>query len=167
MNLGASLKPCGPVLDAKAAERARDIVAETVWSPTLEAAWPALAPVFGASPYLAGLARRDPERLDALLVSDPDARLADILARTAAVAELTPEAAQAPLRLLKQELHLLTAIADLGGAWDLDQVTGALTRFADAAVVSALACAARAEVEAGRLKALGEAAPVPGWFCIA
>mgnify|MGYP001199840433 CR=1 FL=1 len=163
------LRPCGPVLDAKAAERAREIIAETVWTPELETAWPALAPVFGASPYLAGLARRDPERLAALLADDADARLTDILQRTSAVAALMPTDAVRPLRLLKQELHLLTAICDLGGIWDLDQVTGALTRFADAAVASALESAARGELDAGRLIRLGdgEHGPVPGWFCIA
>src|SRR5262249_10937916 len=69
----------------------------------------------------------------------------------------------------KAELHLLTALADLGGVWDLDAVTGALTRFADASVASALAIAARGELEAGRLTRVGEGreGPVPGWFCIA
>jgi glutamate-ammonia-ligase adenylyltransferase len=80
-----------------------------------------------------------------------------------------PAEAEAPLRLLKQELHLLTALADLGGVWDLDQVTGALTRFADAAVAAALTSAAGGELDAGRLTRLGsgEQGPVPGWFCIA
>ncbi|MEW5685125.1 MAG: bifunctional [glutamine synthetase] adenylyltransferase/[glutamine synthetase]-adenylyl-L-tyrosine phosphorylase [Pseudomonadota bacterium] len=167
--IAEALKPCGPVLDQRAADRAREIVSGTVWTPELETAWPALAPVFGASAYLASLARRNPQRLADLLASDPDARLADILARTAAVGDLLPEAAQAPLRLLKQELHLLTALADLGGVWDLDQVTGALTRFADAAVAASLMSAARGELEAGRLTRLGEGeqGPVPGWFCIA
>lgn len=167
--LGHGLTPCGPVADAKAAERAREIIADSAWTPAMEQAWPALAPVFGAAPYLAGLARRDAKRLGALLDSDPDARLEDLLARTAAVAELLPDQAMAPLRLLKQELHLLTALADLGGLWDLDQVTGALTRFADAAVTAALWSAARGEQESGRLAKLGEGAggPAPGWFCIA
>ena len=145
------LRACGPVLDAKAAERAREIVAGAVWTPDLETAWPALAPVFGASPYLASLARRDPQRLAAMLADDPDVRLAAILAQTVEVGNLLPEAAMAPLRLLKQELHLMTALADLGGAWDLDQVTGALTRFADAALGAALCSAARGELDAGRL----------------
>ncbi len=167
--LAGRLRPCGPVLDAKAAERAREIVADRVWTPELETAWPALAPVFGASPYLASLARRDPPRLAALLADDPETRLASILARTAQVAALTPDAAAAPLRLLKQELHLLTALCDLGGVWGLDQVTGALTHFADAAVAASLESAARGELDAGRLTRLGEgeAGPVPGWFCIA
>ncbi|WP_296600100.1 bifunctional [glutamine synthetase] adenylyltransferase/[glutamine synthetase]-adenylyl-L-tyrosine phosphorylase [Phenylobacterium sp.] len=167
--LADGLKPCGPVLDARAAERARDIIADRAWTPELERAWPALAPVFGASPYLAGLARRDPSRLAALLADDPEVRLADILHRTQAVADLLPEAAQSPLRLLKQELHLLTALADLGGVWALDQVTGALTRFADAAVTASLWSAARGELDSGRLLRLGngERGPVPGWFCVA
>ena len=152
-----------------AAERAREVVAESVWSQALAAAWPALAPVFGASPYLASLARRDPERLASLLAAPPDARLESLLARTAAAAALDGEEAARALRRLKSELHLLTALADLGGVWDLDQVTGALTRFADAAVAAALSVAARAELEAGRLARLGEGpeGPVPGWFCIA
>jgi glutamate-ammonia-ligase adenylyltransferase len=167
--MAANLRPSGPVLDARAAERLRGVIAERVWTPELEQAWPALAPVFGASPYLAGLARRAPERLAALLADDPQARLADILNRTEAVAGRLPDEAMGLLRILKQELHLLTALADLGGVWDLDQVTGALTRFADASVSAALTSAARGEIEAGRLLSLGvgERGPVPGWFCIA
>jgi glutamate-ammonia-ligase adenylyltransferase len=167
--LAAQVRPSGPVVDAKAVERIRKTIAAVVWTPDLEQAWPALAQAFGASPYLTSLARRDPKRLEALLADEPLARLDDILRRTVAVADLTPDAAQASLRLLKQELHLLTALADLGGAWDLDQVTGALTRFADASVVAALTSAARGELESGRLIRLGvgERGPVPGWFCIA
>ena len=169
MALALSLKPCGPVVDDKAAVRAREFIGQALWTDRLEQAWPALAPVFAASPYLASLARRDPQRLDQLLAADPDARLDDILRRTAAAADLDLEDAKARLRELKAELHLLTALCDLGGVWDLDQVTGGLTRFADAAVASALVVAARGEVEAGRLARLGEGAegPVPGWFCIA
>jgi glutamate-ammonia-ligase adenylyltransferase len=160
------MRPCGPLIDARAAARTHEIVGQ---APAIAAAWPALEPIFGASHYLAGLARRDPARLAAILESDPDARLEDVLARTAAVAEGAPEAAGAALRRLKAELHLLTALADLGGVWDLDAVTGALTRFADAAVASALAAAAREELAAGRLTRLGAGreGPVPGWFCIA
>src|SRR6185437_6670940 len=169
MALADQLKPCGPVVDAKAAERVRGAVAEALWTPRLEQAWPALAPMFAASSYLASLARRDPARLDGLLASAPDASLEAILRRTAGAAVLDAVTAPGRLRGLKAELHLLTALADLGGAWALDQVTGALTRFPDAAVAAALRVAARGELEAGRLTRLGEGAegPVPGWFCIA
>ncbi|WP_411288255.1 bifunctional [glutamine synthetase] adenylyltransferase/[glutamine synthetase]-adenylyl-L-tyrosine phosphorylase [Phenylobacterium sp.] len=162
MTLAQSLKPCGPTLDAKAAARARDLVKDAK-------AWPALEPVFAASPYLARLARRYPKMLADLLASEPQVRLESLLKRTAKVAALDLDHAQPALRHLKAELHLLAALADLGGVWDLDQVTGALTRFADTAVQAALVVAARGEVEAGRLTGLGagDEGPVPGWFCIA
>ena len=165
-NLGARMRPCGPVIDAKAAARTHEVLGA---APGIEAARPALEPIFGASSYLSGLARRDPTRLAALLADEPDRRLADLLDRTAAVADGEVEAASGALRRLKAELHLLTALADLGGVWDLDAVTGALTRFADASVQAALAIAARQELAAGRLTRLGEGreGPVPGWFCIA
>jgi glutamate-ammonia-ligase adenylyltransferase len=168
-----SLAPCGPIVDARAAERVRETLvlaaAAEGWSPLLETAWPALAPVFGASAYLGGLARRDPGRLRDLLASEPQARFDDLLVRTAALAGAGWEDAKRDLRRLKAEAHLLIALADLGGLWDLDAVTGALTRFADAALATALRVAAQAELEAGRLTAVGQGAhgPVPGWFCIA
>ncbi len=160
--LSERLTPCGPVVDEKAAARAREALGALP-------AWDALAPVFGASPYLASLARRDPDRLRTLLGADPDERAADLLRRTTEAADLGPKEAEVALRRLKAELHLLTALCDLGGVWDLDAVTGALTRFADAAVASALAVAAKVELDAGQLTRLGEGAegPVPGWFCIA
>jgi len=167
--LGARMRPCGPVFDPKAAARAREILADSGEVPGLDAAWPALEPIFGASPYLTGLARREPARLQTLLEADPDQRLEDILVRTAALAQAEPAVARRELRWLKAELHLVTALADLGGVWDLDDVTGALTRFADAAVCAALAVSAREELAAGRLTRLGvgEEGPAPGWFCIA
>ena len=163
MKLGEAIRPCGPVIDAKAAARAGATLALE------DGIWPALAPIFAASPYLLSLARRAPLRLRDLLACDPQARLADILARTRTVSDGTVDGAMRELRLLKQELHLLTALADLGGVWDLDQVTGALTLFADAALSAALFVAAREELAAGRLLTLGagDAGPVPGWFCIA
>lgn len=167
------LKPCGPVADPKAADRARNVLAEAAgrdgWSEVLDAAWPALAPVFGASPYLTSLARRDTARLRDLLQSDPQARFEDLLTRTTALAAADWDAAKSGLRKLKAEAHLLIALTDLGGVWDLDAVTGALTRFADAALYSALTVAAQAELEAGRLTRIGtgDEGPVPGWFCIA
>ncbi|MDP3748503.1 MAG: bifunctional [glutamine synthetase] adenylyltransferase/[glutamine synthetase]-adenylyl-L-tyrosine phosphorylase [Phenylobacterium sp.] len=167
------MTPCGPVADPKAAERARNVLAEAAgrdgWTGELEVAWPALAPVFGASPYLTSLARRDPGRLRAVLASDPDAGFADLLDRTAALSTADWDSAKTGLRVLKAEAHLLIALADLGGLWDLDAVTGALTRFADAALAAALTVAARGELEAGRLTRIGQGheGPVPGWFCIA
>lgn len=170
--LGPQLKPCGPVRDAEAAARIHERLTEAAatdgWTGVLDSTWPALAPVFAASPYLTGLARRWPARLRTILETDPSARLQAILAETAALNGL-PDALKAPLRWLKAELHLLTALADLGGVWDLDRVTGALSRFADAAAQAALAAVAFEQREAGKLLAAADdlRGPVPGLFGLA
>jgi glutamate-ammonia-ligase adenylyltransferase len=168
------LRPCGPVVDAGAAERAREALQEAAsesgWASTLQAAWPALAPVFGASPYLAGLSVREPERLRGVLSLPPASALATILAATRACAtEPHADAAGARLRTLKSDLHLLVALADLGGVWNLDEVTGALSAFADEAVRAALTLAAREAAAQGRLASVGEGpdGPVPGLFVVA
>jgi glutamate-ammonia-ligase adenylyltransferase len=165
--LAARLKSCGPVADKAAATRAHDALAATVDA----AVWPALEPVFAASPYLAGLAKRWPPMLARILADDPDRRLKGILKDTHGLQAKAAdaEAVRQGLRHLKAELHLLTALCDLGGVWDLDAVTGALTDFADAAVQTALACAAAQEIERGRLLPPPDGArgPVPGLFVLA
>jgi glutamate-ammonia-ligase adenylyltransferase len=174
-HLGPRLKPCGPIVDHRAAEHAREALAgaaeEGGWLKTLDEAWPALEPVFAASPYLLGLARRRPEQLRRILESEPGARRKAILKDTAALEAQAhdPEAVGAALRRLKAELHLLTALCDLGGVWDLDDVTFALSDFADAAVRVALVVAATQEVDRGRFSAVGqgERGPVPGLFVVA
>ena len=165
--LGACIQPCGPVIDPRPADRLLDAV--EALGPLSAQARSALAPIFGASTYLAGLARRDPARLVRLLESDPDAHLEALLGATRALAAELPETVGPGLRRLKAEIHLLTALADLGGVWNLDQVTGALARFADAALATALASAALAEIAAGRMRPADDPAhgPVPGFFCIA
>ena len=171
--LARSLQPCGPVVDARAAGVAREMLEEAAaadgWAPLLDEAWPALAPVFAASPYLTSLARQSPERLRRILAEAPDARLQTLLAvAEAAGADVMQGAAH--LRRAKGDLHLLAALADLGGVWSLDQVTSALARFADVAVAAALAIATSEARERGRLAAADaapDAGPLPGLFVIA
>ncbi len=166
------LTPCGPVVDDEAAARALERLTgpaeEGGWAATLDAAWPALAPVFAASPYLVGLARRWPDQLRASLEQAPDDRLAAVLAATEALDGGADEV-RAPLRRLKGQLHLLTALADLGGVWDLDQVTSALSRFADASVRAALRAVAHDQRERGKLLSAVDdpRGPVPGLFGLA
>jgi glutamate-ammonia-ligase adenylyltransferase len=166
--LAGRLAPCGPVLDRALAQRTLTPIAAAAgsegWGRALDLARSALLPIFAASPYLAGLARRRPEQLSAILGTSPEARLKAVL-RAAADSGGAFEAVQARLRTLKAEVHLLTALADLGGIWTLDEVTGALTRFADAVLGAALAAAIRIEAEKGRIAAPDGAAP--GLFCIA
>ncbi|MNH53359.1 Glutamate-ammonia-ligase adenylyltransferase [compost metagenome] len=170
--LGPRLKPCGPVRDAEAAGRIHERLVEAAneygWRATLDGAWGALEPVFAASPYLAGLARRWPVRLRQILETAPEMRLAEILAATDAIDGPADEA-KAPLRWLKAELHLLTALSDLGGVWDLDAVTGALSRFADATAQAALRCLAHDQRRRGKLISAADdpRGPVPGLFVLA
>ena len=167
--LGDLIGPCGPVVDADAAERARERLEAGPASAEAANAWRALAPVFAASPYLSSLATRSPERLAALLRDDPAASLARILGKTAELAATPDGPVEASLRRLKGDLHLLTALADLGGVWDLRQLTGALSQFADRAVAAALVQAAREGVENGWLMPVGGdlQGPAPGFFAIA
>lgn len=165
------LRAPGPVLRGAAHEAASQAIGEAAesdgWGDLWTAAAPSLAPVFAASPYLASICRRWPDRLRSILETEPAERLARILAETDALTG-GPEERRRPLRLLKAELHLLTALCDLSGVWDLDQVTRALSDFADAVVRSALGAVAAEARERGRL--VGEpdpANPVPGLFCLA
>ncbi len=106
------------------------------------------------SPYLWRLAEADAERLADLLSSDPDKSFEQSLEvlRTACDAAEDDAHAMVALRAAKQHAHLLIALADLGGVWDVVQVTGALSRFADTAVSSALRYLLRRGAEAGRLR---------------
>ncbi len=163
--LGERIAPCGPVIDraaaARAHERLGDIAARDGWAELLDAGWPALAPVFAASPYLTSLSHRRPDPLRRVLAEPAEARLAAVLA--------AEDLGEIRLRQLKAETHLLTALADLGGVWDLEAVTGALTAFADTAVRAAFEIAAREAAGAGRLLRSGGDADgfVAGLFCIA
>lgn len=166
------LKPAGPVANPGAADRLHEALVEAAqadgWSDGLTVAWPALAPVAGASPYLAGLMRRRPAHLRRILETDPAEQLADILSRTDAL-DGEPETMRQPLRVLKADLHLLTALADLGGVWSLDQVTDALSRFADAACRAALRAVGTEQRARGRLVSPADDArgPIPGLFGLA
>ena len=169
--LAARLRPCGPVVDAAAAERVGEALREAAgaegWAPLLAQAWRALAPVFAASPYLASLAVRAPGRLKAALERAPEASLQAALAGAYSAAEATEGSIL--LRRLKGDVHMLVALADLGGVWSLDEVTDALSRFADAAVRAALAIAAGEARTRGWLSppADGETGPIPGLFVLA
>ncbi|AQR61005.1 glutamine-synthetase adenylyltransferase [Brevundimonas sp. LM2] len=170
--LAARLQPCGPVNNRAAADRLRAALGPAAgaegWGAVLDLAWPALAPVAGAAPYLAGLMRRWPTLLERVLTDPVEDRLADVIARTIALTGGADDM-RAPLRHLKAELHLLTALADLGGVWDLDQVTGALSRFADVASRAALSGVAEDLRRRGKLltPANDTRGPIPGLFGLA
>jgi glutamate-ammonia-ligase adenylyltransferase len=140
-----SAKTLKPLL---AAERASDL----------------LAGIAEASPYLWDLVRADPERLVTLLATDPEARLAaliDQVARAGASATDDAEIMRA-LRRGKAEAALLIALADIGGAWPVERVTRALTRFADAALGAAVRYLLRGAAALGKLGASDPERPEEG-----
>lgn len=118
---------------ARAAERPR--LAEL-----LEGDSPAARLVAAActdAPFLRDLARLDLARLDRILFESPE-RIVEEAIAAAALRQPGEAETMAVLRRLKQEVALAIALADLGGVWNVGQVTDALSRFADAAVQSAV-----------------------------
>ncbi len=85
------------------------------------------------SPYLRDLAFRRPARLAAVLAANPEAHVDALVARLDPILTDEPAVMKA-VRTVKQEAALLIALADLGGVWDVTEVTRALTRIADACV---------------------------------
>ena len=85
--LGPRLTPCGPVIDARHAERTREIVEDDLGEGALDAVWDALAPVLGASPYLSSLIRRRPSSLAQTLAEEPEDRLEALLVAARAQAD--------------------------------------------------------------------------------
>ncbi len=84
------------------------------------------------SPFLAQLIERQPALVALIKKGNFDAALA------AALAVQVEGDTGATLRKQRQGVALVTAIADLSGAWDLTKVTRVLSDFADAALESAI-----------------------------
>ncbi|HEY1301482.1 MAG TPA: bifunctional [glutamine synthetase] adenylyltransferase/[glutamine synthetase]-adenylyl-L-tyrosine phosphorylase [Stellaceae bacterium] len=99
-----------------------------------------LAAVFGNSPFLSDAAVQEWAFLTRLVAEGADAICAEIVAGIEAREDTGEDTAalMARLRVAKRRVALLAAVAELAGAWSLEQQTGALSRFADAAVAAAL-----------------------------
>jgi glutamate-ammonia-ligase adenylyltransferase len=106
------------------------------------------------APYLLGLLQKEYAWLVSAVV-DPDQAISDLITDTQA---LTPENAADSLRAGKRRMALLTALADLGGAWPLETVTDALTRYADAACAAALKVGLSQQIRRGKLPGMDESA---------
>ena len=105
--------------------------------------------VFGNSPFLSHCVLADPADFAAMMAisaEDAMARLLRDLDRAVAATPTDTKAVMAALRLARRRAALVTALADIAQIWSDQQVTAALSDFADAAVAHAvdhlLACAA-------------------------
>src|SRR5579872_3618367 len=103
------------------------------------------------SPYLWALITEAPDRLVRLLAQPPEASREALIGALAARRDESEVDLMRALRHAKRESALLVALADIGGVWGLVEVTEALSRFADAAVSTALRFLLREYAAAGRL----------------
>ena len=89
--------------------------------------------VFGASPFLSGLAVRDPGSVRALWEHGPDQSVRGTLAGLRSLApDCGERKAARQLREARRRVALAVGLADIAGLWDLAAVTAALTGLAEA-----------------------------------
>ncbi|MCB1885029.1 MAG: bifunctional [glutamine synthetase] adenylyltransferase/[glutamine synthetase]-adenylyl-L-tyrosine phosphorylase [Geminicoccaceae bacterium] len=101
-------------------------------------AGPLVRAAFAYSPFLADCLLREPGVLQGHVEAGPDAVLGGLMAAQAKAPLDDRARFMAGLRRTRRRIALLTALADLGGAWDLGRVTGSLSAFADLACKQAL-----------------------------
>lgn len=116
------------------------------------------------SPFLRELVEADEERLASFAASPPEATLSEIVAdqrglhRGFVDGSLSREEVAAQLRRNRGAHALFVALADLAGVWTVDQVTQALSDFADASVETAVRVALHEAAGTGKLDG-GKIAP--------
>ncbi len=106
----------------------------------------------GSSPYLAGLIEKE---AGWLIEAQEDMRAA-VRAEIDALSDLEAVDLSDGLRKAKRRVALATALADLSGAWALEEVTQTLTALADQACQIALTHAVRQQVKRGKLPGMTE-----------
>ncbi|MBC7737830.1 MAG: glutamine-synthetase adenylyltransferase, partial [Candidatus Saccharibacteria bacterium] len=107
-----------------------------------------LGEVAGGAPYLRGLMLREEGFLRAALTAE----VAEVVpAEIALLRDLPLDALARDLRRAKRRVALWTGLCDLGGVWDLEAVTGALTDLADACVAVCVQRLVEDEVRRGKL----------------
>lgn len=105
----------------------------------------------GCSPYLAAIMTRQADWLTEAF-ADPDAAVKSLFSDL----KSTPlDQLNIALRQAKSRIAALTALADLGGVWPLEKVTGTLTDFADLAVDVAIKALVAVEIKRGKLPGMG------------
>ena len=121
-----------------------------------------LAGIADHSPFLWTLIEAEPARLLAILDGNPGDVVDEALVPVSALAAGNDEESlMRGLRRARHKVALAVALADLGGAWALEDVVQALTRAAEACIRAALDFVLRSAAAAGRL-ALDHADPARG-----
>jgi [glutamine synthetase] adenylyltransferase / [glutamine synthetase]-adenylyl-L-tyrosine phosphorylase len=149
-SLARRIAAAPPLHADEAHARVKDWLAEIAATPAgvalrrLLAEHPSLTALLAAladgSPYLWELARKEPQRLLALLEADPERCFDDGLAAARRTIAATRDEAEVMrlLRTMKADAALLIALADIGGVWPVTQVIVQQTKLADSAVGAAV-----------------------------
>jgi glutamate-ammonia-ligase adenylyltransferase len=107
----------------------------------------------GNSPYLAALALREPDSIVRLVTEGPDAACAHYLSSVSHVPPTSKRAdVAAAMRRAKRTIALAAAIADVGGIWPLETVTGTLSDLAEATLRLAIRHLLRTAHDSGEIR---------------
>ncbi|MHA1546660.1 MAG: bifunctional [glutamine synthetase] adenylyltransferase/[glutamine synthetase]-adenylyl-L-tyrosine phosphorylase, partial [Alphaproteobacteria bacterium] len=109
--------------------------------------------VAAGSPYLTGLIARDPAAAAALLASDPDQWLGEILLAADAELDKTGNEQEAGqiVRQAKASASLAIGLADIGAVWEVEEIIAALSLVAQRLVAGVVWFALRQAVAQGKL----------------
>ena len=114
---------------------------------------PMLRCLGGNSPYLSDLALREPASIVHLAANGPEAAFAHGLS---CLGHVSPTAKRpdiaATLRQAKRTTALIAAIADVGGMWPLETVTGALSELAEKSLSLAIRHLLRTAHDMGEIR---------------
>jgi glutamate-ammonia-ligase adenylyltransferase len=107
----------------------------------------------GNSPYLAALALRESDSIHRLVTTGPEAAFTHGLSCLGQVSSAAKRPGiAAALRQAKRTTALIAAIADIGGIWPLESVTGALSELAEATLRLAIRHLLRTAHDAGDIR---------------
>ncbi|MBV0911585.1 [protein-PII] uridylyltransferase family protein [Anianabacter salinae] len=149
MSFADRLTRCPDPYDRDRAQEARDRMAGLA-QPMLDL----IGGAAGCSPYLKSLIDKEAGWLGPALDGAPEDAAQAVLDEAAAAARGEVPSA---LRRAKRRIALLTALADLGGVWPLETVTGTLTRLADLATDVAIKAALGPDLARGKVPGMTEA----------
>ncbi len=111
-----------------------------------------IAGTAGCSMFLYGILEREVDWINRTLQGEPEAAFDDQMASL-----LTVPADQLPvaLRVAKRRVAVLAALCDVAGVWTLEQVTAAITDFADMATDLAVKSQVEIEITRGKIPGAG------------
>ena len=149
-----------PPLDQAAVERFWEAASFT---PTDTGQSQLAAAIAGASPFLRQLMLHDGAFASRVLAERPGPVLDELLRDVAEMDRMADQPSfMRALRLAKGRAALLVAIADVGQAWGIDEVTLALTGFADACLSAAVNWLLRDAARTGKALIAGHSEPSHG-----